>query len=881
MDPMNKTNIQVAVRIRPVVENSTSIHHQNEKYEPIVVQRQGDTTVQLRERKLNEPSRSHTFNFDFIFDRDSTQLDVYEESVVELVDNSIMFGNNATVLAYGQTGSGKTHTMLGETKMNPLANDLLTPHSGMFLRVLADLIEYRERREKDLHFVIGLSCVEIYNDKIRDLLGGKPNEAPPPLQARMMADDVLLPGLIIKEVESLQSVFGEIQLAIARRRSRSTDSNATSSRSHCLFMLDILQCSTQCEKPNLDILQSGQQYKAPKNSGTASGSSSESSPVAPTPAAGGVDLKEWKGTLFKSQEMGVSEPVRYSRILIADLAGSEKIKNSGVSGEGMAEATAINSSLTALGNVVHAKYNNEIPVYRSSNLTRLLKTSFQPASSRVLLLAQVSPTQATYDESIGTCHFANKVKRMKVTVDPTVETDKTPFEYLEAARLLADLQADYHIFAAEHEVARGSLVKRLSASAQARSMKDGMEIRGDPKSEANNPKNGKIRADQLAQRGAISEATKLRDAFVVWNKEETEKELRQIQSMKKAAIDKVVEEHKRQFKEIERHMQKLAKEKAAHPTELLKIQQTVARERIRTEEGVAATIIKRGFFQAATPTATRLQQKSDTEWSALRQVPFPALTSLREAIKGQEQDDQEYVKLTAWHCNGRRLTNRLMEARSAKVSYLAVRQAVLALERWVDTSPNIFKLSIPETTNRRLSRAGGSSLAGSGVGSGDGLSRSTVPPSSGGSAFTSSYAGGSGVRAGSSDSEDMSRKYSLAQGGPSSATIGTGGSAASSAMGGVGGSRYNSSMGVTPVSHTMPTHHDPYTINAQDAAQHNKRAGGGSSYSSNVSSHPPLAASTTGSRTTHTTTTTTSSYNSNGSSSNGGGGGGGRTTEDF
>ena len=63
-----------------------------------------------------------------------------------------------------------------------------------------------------MHVVVGLSCVEIYNDLIRDLFGRSPNSDVPPLRAVMIGDDVHLPSLIVKEVTSLQAVFGEIQL---------------------------------------------------------------------------------------------------------------------------------------------------------------------------------------------------------------------------------------------------------------------------------------------------------------------------------------------------------------------------------------------------------------------------------------------------------------------------------------------------------------------------------------------------------------------------------------------------------------------------------------------------------------------------------------------
>ena len=52
------------------------------------------------------------YNYDYVFDPNSTQKFIFEKAVKPIVD-SVMEGFNGTVFAYGQTSSGKTHTMLG------------------------------------------------------------------------------------------------------------------------------------------------------------------------------------------------------------------------------------------------------------------------------------------------------------------------------------------------------------------------------------------------------------------------------------------------------------------------------------------------------------------------------------------------------------------------------------------------------------------------------------------------------------------------------------------------------------------------------------------------------------------------------------------------
>lgn len=64
----------------------------------------------------------------------------------------------------------------------------------------------------------------------------------------------------------------------------------------------------------------------------------------------------------------------FPRVSLVDLAGSERIKVSGVTGVGLREATNINSSLSALGDVMQAldQKQKHVP-YRNSKLTFLLQ----------------------------------------------------------------------------------------------------------------------------------------------------------------------------------------------------------------------------------------------------------------------------------------------------------------------------------------------------------------------------------------------------------------------------------------------------------------------------------------------------------------------------
>lgn len=98
-----------------------------------------------------------------------------------------------------------------------------------------------------------------------------------------------------------------------------------------------------------------------------------------------------------------------------DLAGSERIKLTGATGQRLEEAKKINQSLSALGNVIAAltdsKPRTHIP-FRDSKLTKLLEDSLG-GNCKTTMMAMISPSADSFSESHQTLKFANRAKNIK------------------------------------------------------------------------------------------------------------------------------------------------------------------------------------------------------------------------------------------------------------------------------------------------------------------------------------------------------------------------------------------------------------------------------------------------------------------------------------
>ena len=125
-----------------------------------VIRKQVDTVSQVSDMK-----GSHKFSFDRVFGSEATQADVFQEVAVPAVDG-VINGYNGTIFCYGQTGSGKSFTMEGGSLYDPVTK-------GLIPRMFEYLFDKIGKADPTIEFNIKCSYLEIYMEKIQDLLDGK------------------------------------------------------------------------------------------------------------------------------------------------------------------------------------------------------------------------------------------------------------------------------------------------------------------------------------------------------------------------------------------------------------------------------------------------------------------------------------------------------------------------------------------------------------------------------------------------------------------------------------------------------------------------------------------------------------------------------------
>ena len=166
----------------------------------------------------------------------SSQDQVYEFIGGPTVSD-VLDGYNGTIFAYGQTGSGKTYTMIGDIYDNT--------NKGIIPRSISSIFSSASKAPLDIEFTLKVSMLEIYKERLRDLLGGseelKIKECP--------IKGIYVYGLTEIFVATEAELLAAIETGEKQRTVASTRMNQLSSRSHQLFTIEIRQkFSNETEK---------------------------------------------------------------------------------------------------------------------------------------------------------------------------------------------------------------------------------------------------------------------------------------------------------------------------------------------------------------------------------------------------------------------------------------------------------------------------------------------------------------------------------------------------------------------------------------------------------------------------------------------------------
>ncbi|XP_029689215.1 kinesin-like protein KIF1B isoform X5 [Takifugu rubripes] len=356
---MSGASVKVAVRVRPF--NSREMNMDAK----CIIHMQGNSTTIANPKAPKEPAKN--FSFDYSYWSHTTTEDpnfasqnrVYNDIGKEMLQHAFE-GYNVCIFAYGQTGAGKSYTMMGKQEEG---------QEGIIPMLCEDLFEKinGETNKEGLSYSVEVSYMEIYCERVRDLLN-------PKNKGNLRVREHPLMGPYVEDLSKLAvtSYTDIADLMDAGNKARTvaaTNMNETSSRSHAVFTIVFTQKKHDSE----------------------------------------TDLSTEK----------------VSKISLVDLAGSERADSTGAKGTRLKEGANINKSLTTLGKVISAlaevdnstnkskkKKKTDFIPYRDSVLTWLLRENLG-GNSRTAMVAALSPADVNYDETLSTLRYADRAKNIK------------------------------------------------------------------------------------------------------------------------------------------------------------------------------------------------------------------------------------------------------------------------------------------------------------------------------------------------------------------------------------------------------------------------------------------------------------------------------------
>ncbi|KAF8719842.1 hypothetical protein HU200_024600 [Digitaria exilis] len=309
------------------------------------------------------------FKFDHVFGPEDDQEAVFSETLP--VVRSVMDGFNVCIFAYGQTGTGKTFTMEG-----------VPENRGVNYRALEELFRMSEDRSTSVAYTFSVSILEVYNEKIRDLLD-ESNDPSKRLDVKQSADGTQeVPGLVEAPIYNINGVWEKLKFGAQNRSVGATNANELSSRSHSLVRVTV-----------------------------------------------------------RSEHLVTGQRSR-SHMWLVDLAGSERVAKTGVEGDRLKESQFINKSLSALGDVISAlaSKNSHIP-YRPKKKHRdnLIHSTFAGGDCKTLMFVQISPSSTDSGETLCSLNFASRARAVE---HGPVRKQVDPAESLKFKQMIRELEIE-------------------------------------------------------------------------------------------------------------------------------------------------------------------------------------------------------------------------------------------------------------------------------------------------------------------------------------------------------------------------------------------------------------------------------------------------------
>ncbi|NXJ15404.1 STAR9 protein, partial [Odontophorus gujanensis] len=337
--------------------------------------------------------KTATFSFDYCYWSVDPEDPKYasQEMVFQDLGTSVLSGAfrgyNICLFAYGQTGSGKTYTMMG------------TPVSYSIHFILEGLFSRRnDYSDQTASCRVKVSFLEIYNERVRDLLKQSDHKKPYTLRVREHPETgPYVQGLSQHLVTDYKQVVELLEEGIAKRITAATHIHNASSRSHAIFTIHYTQAILENNLPS--------EIASKINLVDLAGSERADPSYCKDRITEGANINKSLVTLG---------------IVISTLAQNSQIFSSCQSINTLtSEGESSHADSPSTSSVSGSRRPAYIP-YRDSILTWLLKDSLG-GNSKTIMIATISPASSSYNETMSTLRYASNAKSIINT--PRVNED--------------------------------------------------------------------------------------------------------------------------------------------------------------------------------------------------------------------------------------------------------------------------------------------------------------------------------------------------------------------------------------------------------------------------------------------------------------------------